>query len=191
MITVTIKNNSVYVQSPYESKFVKQAKQINGKWSAPYWVFPAENENLVRNLCREVYGTDGTVEPTTTILVTLSEVGRHEDDRLMVGPIEVLRKWNRDSAPKLGENCTVVQGKLLSSGGSRNNPRITYTDDCVIRVKNVPQSVAESLITDSAYRIDESVISEKISLTNDEKTVVEFLKNLPKERLTAILQEIN
>lgn len=188
---ITVTDTTISVVSPYDANFVKQAKQINGKWDKPAWVFPKENENLVRNLCRDIFGTDGTPEVTETILVNLAYV--NTDDRLMVGPIEVLRKWDRDVAPKVGEGCTVVQGSLRSSGGSRNNPRITHSDDCVIRVKNVPQSLANQLVADypNGYQIDTSASTVEIELTDDEKTVAAFLKTLSPERLAVLLKEIS
>lgn len=186
---ITVTEKAVIVTSPYSDDFVTGARQIGGKWANPTWVFPVENEPLVRALCLRVYGTDGTPEPVETLRVTLARV--RMDDRLLIGPIEVLKKWNRDSAPVVGAGCAVVAGSLRSRGGSRNNPDITHSDDCVIRVKNVPQSLAHRLVTENpaAYQIEatEPVV---LPLSDEEQAVVTFLKSLAPDRLALLLGKV-
>ena len=186
---ITVTEKSVIVTSPYSDDFVTGARQIGGRWANPTWVFPVENEPLVRTLCLRVYGTDGTPEPTETLLVTLSQL--RMDNRLLIGPIEVLQKWERDSAPVVGAGCAVVQGSLRQRGGSRNNPSITHSDDCVIRVKDVPTSLAHRLVAEdpAAYQIEapEPVV---LPLSDEEQTVVTFLKSLAPDRLTLLLGKV-
>lgn len=186
---ITVTEKSVIVTSPYSDDFVTGARQIGGKWANPTWVFPVENEPLVRTLCLRVYGTDGTPEPTETLLVTLSQV--RTDDRLLIGTTEVLRKWDRDRAPTVGDGCTVIQGSLHSRGGSRNNPSITHSDDCVIRVKDVPKSLAHRLVAEdpAAYQIEapEPVVQ---PLSEEEQAVVTFLKSLAPDRLALLLGKV-
>jgi hypothetical protein len=113
------------------------------------------------------------------------------DNRLLIGPIEVLQKWERDSAPVVGAGCAVVQGSLRQRGGSRNNPSITHSDDCVIRVKDVPTSLAHRLVAEdpAAYQIEapEPVV---LPLSDEEQTVVTFLKSLAPDRLTLLLGKV-
>lgn len=45
---VTVENEKIKVNSPYNKSFVAGAKQIQGKWNAPCWVFPEENKEAVR-----------------------------------------------------------------------------------------------------------------------------------------------
>lgn len=47
MTEVLRKDNNIYVKSYYDNDFVIAAKQINGKWENPYWVFDEENMDLV------------------------------------------------------------------------------------------------------------------------------------------------
>lgn len=37
---VTVENEKIKVNSQYNKSFVAGAKQIQGKWNAPCWVFP-------------------------------------------------------------------------------------------------------------------------------------------------------
>lgn len=186
---ITVTEKAVSVLSPFHDEFVKGANQIGGKWVKPTWVFPAENEPLVRALCLRVYGTDGAPEPVETLRVTLSQL--RMDNRLLIGPIEVLQKWNRDEAPHVGAGCAVVQGSLKSRGGSRNNPSITHSDDCVIRVKDVPTSLAHRLVAEdpAAYQIEapEPVV---LPLSEEEQAVVTFLKSLAPDRLALLLGKV-
>lgn len=192
-MNITVTDTNVSVVSPYNAKFIAGAKQINGKWNKPAWEFPKENEDLVRNLLRDVYGTDGTPESTVTILVKLPEAEwLMKDATFMVGPFQALRKLGRDTTPRLGENCTIIQGKLLSSGGSRNNPRITFTNDCVMRIKNVPQSVANSLIEkdDAAFSIVDDEEQNVIEWSADELSAIATLKTMNPDRLAQLLKEL-
>ena len=53
---VTVENETIKVNSPYNKSFVAGAKQIQGKWNAPCWVFPEENKEAVKALLIECYG---------------------------------------------------------------------------------------------------------------------------------------
>lgn len=60
-IQIEVKDGRCAVTSPYNKVFVEGARQLNGKWQSPHWVFDARDEAAVRQLCQKVYGTDGHV----------------------------------------------------------------------------------------------------------------------------------
>lgn len=200
MSTVTIKseNGNLAVKSPYNNDFVSAARQLGGKWNKPVanaWNFNEKDEVRVRELCMNVYGTDGSPMPTGTIRIVLDKVSPSaytKYDELVIGPIQVLKKFDRDSTPKLGAGCVVVAGKLQSFGGSRNNPRITYDAGTVIEVRDVPQTIINQLVADDpdAYQVVESD-SNSNDLTAEEKSLVIALQTLPADRLEMILAQLD
>jgi DNA repair protein RadC len=51
----------IAVRSPYHPNFPARARTLGGIWDAAQrvWVFDAADNDRVRSLCREIYGTDG------------------------------------------------------------------------------------------------------------------------------------
>lgn len=43
-VELLIENEFIKVNSPYNSLFIKRAKEIGGKWESPYWKFKLENK---------------------------------------------------------------------------------------------------------------------------------------------------
>lgn len=68
---VTVENEKIKVNSPYNKSFVAGAKQIQGKWNAPCWVFPEENKEAVKALLIEYYGECGELGAVSTVTVDL------------------------------------------------------------------------------------------------------------------------
>lgn len=58
-------NGKIFVKSEYNTLFVKKARFLGGSWDreSSTWVFPDSREGLVKDLLREIYGTDGEDEP--------------------------------------------------------------------------------------------------------------------------------
>ena len=50
----------IAVNSPYHPNFPPRARSLGGVWDAGrrVWVFDAADDDRVRSLCREIYGTD-------------------------------------------------------------------------------------------------------------------------------------
>lgn len=191
-VSVKVNEQKVFVSSPYNREFVKRARELGGKWENDVWQFDARDEARVRELCLRIYGTDGTPTPLATIQINLDAAMRHNrsDDELIVGPVTVLKKFNRDSAPKLGTGCVVIGGGLKSYGGSRNNPKITYESDTIIEVRGVPQIIANKLAIElpEAYAIIVGKADD--GLAPDEQSLVVALRSLSPERRQLVLAAI-
>ena len=191
-VTVNVNDGKVTVDSPFNRSFVEKAKELGGKWSRPVrdvWNFDGRDEARVRQLCMDVYGTDGSPMPTVTMRVNLDEASDMYDE-LIIGPIQVLRKTSRDVKPKLGDGCIVIEGGLQSYGGSRANPRITFDKGTVIEVRNVPVTIANQLVQDDSdcYSIvDESNGDE---LSPEEQSLVVALQALSADRLALVLGQV-
>lgn len=189
-VKITVENGNVAVSSPYNNDFIQSARQLGGKWKNSAWNFSQKDESRVRELCMSVYGTDGSPMPIGTIRIKLDELSL--DDELIVGPVQVLKKFNRDSTPKLGNDCVVISGKLQSYGGSARYPRITHDDNTVIEARNVPQTIINQLVEDDpdAYSIVSN--DEKADeLTAEEKSLLVALQALTDERRQMILAQLS
>lgn len=190
-IEITTHADKTQILCPYSSHFVAKIKQLGGKWDKPYWAIAPSEEPQARALLRQCFGTDGTPEPTVTLLVSLDHTDAEHHDSFFVGPIEVLRKFGRDSTPKLGTGCVVVEGQLLSQGGSRNNPAITYKSGTVIKISGFPAGVAQSMTEESPHACQIlAAVQPASTLTAEEMSLAEILRNLDPGRLALILQSI-
>src|SRR6516162_1549169 len=54
-------NGRIAVSSPYHPDFPLRARSLGGVWDSArrVWIFDAGDQDHVRSLCREIYGTDG------------------------------------------------------------------------------------------------------------------------------------
>ncbi|WP_329317286.1 hypothetical protein OG723_44620 (plasmid) [Streptomyces sp. NBC_01278] len=70
-VTVTTANGKTTVESPYHPGWPSEARALGGKWSGGAWVFDSRDEERVRELARDVYGTDGTPDAGGTVTVRI------------------------------------------------------------------------------------------------------------------------
>jgi len=63
-VSIVEQNGRIAVNSPYHPNFPPRARFLGGEWDAArrLWVFDAGEEDRVRSLCREIYGTDSADE---------------------------------------------------------------------------------------------------------------------------------
>jgi DNA repair protein RadC len=67
LLITKAENGCISVSSPYHPNFPPRARSLGGIWDTArrLWVFDASDEDRVRSLCREIYGTDGQECGTT------------------------------------------------------------------------------------------------------------------------------
>jgi hypothetical protein len=137
----------IVVYSPYHPDFAPRAKLLGGKFaksqSGPYWHFDPRDEARVRDLCREIYGTDGS-DPAgdlVTIRATLNYLYR-DDPALYIAGRQVARVLGRDSGARLAEGVVLVSGRL-SSGGSARYYHLTAQRGTVIEIRDLPRAAVE------------------------------------------------
>lgn len=191
-VSITIDEKKVFVEAPFDRDFVDAARGLGGKWDKNEkhprtWEFSLTQEQRVRDICLEVYGTDGA--PTTKVTLNCHLDYIHFGSEFMLGGRSILKKWDRDRAPQVGEGCAVIAGKLKARGGSRNNPSIEHDEETIIEVTDVPFVLASTLVENEpgAYRI---VSDQPAPLTTGELALVEALTALAPERLQMILAEV-
>lgn len=193
-VKVIVSGDKVLVSSPFSDSFVRKAKQLGGKWNSAkkVWEFDIREESVVREHLREIYGTDGTPVTTADVHVSLDELPGLGDE-LKIGGRTVLKKWDRDRAPTLGNGCVVISGGLLARGGSRKYPMIRYEEGTVIEVREVPAPLATRLAEElpDVYRIIMRDDGQDDTLTADEEALVSSLTALDDNRLDLVLDRLN
>jgi hypothetical protein len=58
-VKTIIDKNKLMVRTPYEKIFIKKAKQLNGVWRPPYWVFKIDYIEYIKELLFDIYGENG------------------------------------------------------------------------------------------------------------------------------------
>jgi DNA repair protein RadC len=60
-VSIVEQDGRLAVSSPYHPNFPARARLLGGEWNAArhVWIFDACEDDRVRSLCREIYGTDG------------------------------------------------------------------------------------------------------------------------------------
>jgi hypothetical protein len=177
------------VVSPYNPDVPARARALGGKWSASdrAWVFDSRDEQAVRALLLDVYGSDGSDDGDVATIRITTNRGMCSRDReaLYVGPVEVGRAFGRDSGAKLADNVVFIEGSL-TSGGSRKNWDTRTSDDAVFEVRDIPRAVAEKIVRENAN--DWGIAS--IVIVDDDADRSVALKT-ERERLVARIAEID
>ena len=133
----------VTVESPYNPNFPKRARALGGKWKAPLWIFDARDEKRVRDLCIEIYGTDGSSPELVSIRVTVEESDYSYEKSFYVAGVQVARSFDRDSGARLGDGVVLLKGGF-GSAGSRKNPTITVDAGTIFELRDVPKKAIEN-----------------------------------------------
>jgi hypothetical protein len=158
-MTVTVTDSGagkLAVKSPYHPDFSGRAKKIGGRWSASakVWSFDKRDEERVRKLLVDLFGTDGTPALASDLLTirapaTVCE-GRHctfggsRPMTFWLAGREVARVSGRDSGAKLGDGVILLTGKFFSAG-SVKSPACEYKDGTIVEVRDVPRAAAEKV----------------------------------------------
>lgn len=144
----------VAVYCPYHPRFRDDAKALGGKWDAlnKAWLFDTRDEQSVRELCIEHYGTDGT----NTDLVTLRCTVVDDDyifsckDAIRIAGREIAHARGRDSGAVLGDKIVFID-KTPRSGGSVKNWGVAIPEGSVFEIRDLPRNIAERVIENPPF----------------------------------------
>lgn len=139
VVEVTSGKSRIKVESPYHPDFPKHAKNLGGKWNANdrVWLFDSRDEDSVRDLCRDCFGTAGETE-LELVDCRIRLTGSQGDSVWFAGR-RIARRGARDWPVKLGESVVVIEGDFRSTGGSRKYPSVTFVGDSItLEVRDVP-----------------------------------------------------
>jgi len=138
-VKIDIEGKKIKVTSPYHPDFPKSAAQIGGRWNGRQWIFDSRDETRVRDLCFKIYGTDGRPVPLVTVRHQITSEEARESE-LYIGGRCVVKRWNRDSAPRLGVGVIVVEGQFPARGGSRKYP-LLQGEGVILEIRDIPRSL--------------------------------------------------
>lgn len=186
-VKTIIEGNIIKVESSYNIEFINKARQMQGKWEKPFWIFPLKNKKYVIEALINFYGDCGNLssEEITYSEVTLDLDKYPYDNCIRIDKLIIAERPSRDRGVVLSSNVLVMQGGFEKSGGSAKYPNIQPFDGTILRVDNVPMVIAEKI-----NNLDGVVTIKKVSCirnnTDDKKALLE-----EKERLLKRLNEIN
>ena len=176
--------NKLYVESDYSAKFVREAKKLNGKWTGRAWRFDVRDEQLVRDVLINVYGTDGE-KSVETVNVEVDVMAAPGDDSIELFGRVLCKRFSRDSQVRLHDSVIVSKGEFHSRGGSAKYPVLTFDEGTTLLVKDVPVSLVEKemekypdaikIVSDKKVDKD-ALLKEKESLLKRLAEIEELLK---------------
>jgi hypothetical protein len=172
IIKISEQNGKIYCKTPFEPSFPYEARRLDGKWDVrnEVWIFHKTEEEEVRQLCKDIFGTDGSDDAKFVSI-------RYEYDgndtyinglTLSIGGRVVARCWGRDSGAKKGERVVIKHGGF-DSGGSMKHPHLIVQKDTVVIIHDIVESIALKLAAmDPAITI-EGVTSANIADLREER----------------------
>lgn len=164
------------VQTEYNAGFVKKARELQGKWKSPYWEFPEENEDFVRDALLKFYGEDGRIHDTVTLDINLDEYDFF--DVIKLDSVMIAERPGRDRPVNLHKNAMVISGCFHNSGGSMNNPRVTCDAGTVLRVSNFPILFYENIKDVKGIALASETKYSKVSLLREKEVILSRLAEI-------------
>ena len=145
MCVITKTEKSIQVESEYNRDFISGARNLAGRWNSPHWTFDVRDEGAVRELCLDVYGTDGETVDLVDVEITFE--GGFYATR---GPITfcgrtIARAFGRDSGAKPGAGVVVKSGGFRSSGSVKNWATEVNTGGAVVVLRDMSRRAVEAV----------------------------------------------
>lgn len=147
-IKIETSEDRVQVHTPYHPHFPQRARALGGRWdnSCRCWMFDRRDEGRIRELCREIYGTDGSDAAASDLVTVRVTVGQDDwsehTGALYLYGRQVARARGRDSGAKLGEGVVLLSGGVCSDG-SMKNWYTTARPGTVLEIRDVPRRAVE------------------------------------------------
>lgn len=147
-VSLKTEGKSILVFAPYHPNFPSRAKRLNGKWSPSNkaWSFDARDEDRVKELCRSIYGTDGSptdAEDLVTVRITATNRLGVTCGSIYFAGRCLCYATGRDSGAKLGQGVILISGKVFS-GGSMKNWQTCAAEGTVFELRDVPRAAVNA-----------------------------------------------
>lgn len=144
-VKIEMIGSKLVVQSPYNSLFVEGAKKLGGRFSNASWSFDIRDEERVRALCFQAYGTDGVRTDQVTLRIRW-----RKDAKILTSPISchgrsLARAHGRDGGARLCDGIVVLSGGF-DSCGSVKNWYTSVSSGTEVLVRDFPRKAAEDLV---------------------------------------------
>lgn len=143
MLTITTTGPTTTLDAPFHPETATAAKAIGGKWDGKTWTFAARDEQRVRDLARQIWGTDGTPSSTVTVKIRLGNMAYEQ--AIWFAGHRLAHRPSRDERVRLGEGVIITHGSFQQSGGSSKNPRLGghEQESVMLEVRDVPAAHPE------------------------------------------------
>ncbi len=181
-------NGKVKVQSPFNSEFVKRAKDLGGKWdnNSKSWIF---NENViecVKNLLLEIYGVNGETHYETCSLV-VKNLNKGGDNSIELFGRTILRGFGRNSKIQLGDGIVWINGEKKTTGSMKNWG--VLVENGTFEIQNFP--IERTKFNDVQKAIQEEWV--EIKVTENKRSKEEIEKEIAdlEEKLANLKVELN
>jgi len=134
------------LRAPFNPDLAAKARLVGGNWvaSAKVWVFDARDEARVRELARDLFGTDGTEDSTDLVTVRVRatpDAGRDNERRCTVAGRIVAERPGRDEVVRLAAGVVLVQGSFARWAGSMRYPELGAVD-AELEIRDLPRAAA-------------------------------------------------
>lgn len=182
-IKITTEGGTTILESPYHPDLPPAARKLGGRFAGGVWRFDGRDEQRVRDLAREVYGTDGTPGKVVTIRIPMDAFedmlsSQRGGEQVFAFGRKVVERRHRDRPVDLGDGVIVISGGFPAGGGSMKNPRLVADRGTVLEIRDVP-----------AGHRDLAEYADYIQVVDDQVPAVEELL-AERERLLKRLEEI-
>ena len=183
---IEVKDDKAYIFTPYNSNFIKKVKGIGkARWNGAErcWTVPKTEIDIVRQFMMETYGETDQTDDTEKVSVKVTFT---EEARACLGSIVLFGKtvataFGRDTGAKIGDDVTLMTGKVKSGGSARNWVTIVEAGT-VVKIRNVPKP---ALQFDPVYDIVYDIVEREKDNKQDKQDLID-----EKERLLKRLEEI-
>lgn len=188
-ILIDVNGKEIALSAPYHDATTGRARNLGGRWEHGAWRFAAQDIELVREMCRDLWGADDTDDGAETVRLRCTKPKMtHQGDLTLCG-VQLARAFGRDSGAKLAMDVIVLKGGF-SSGGSVKNWYTQVSEGTVFELRNLPRGTAAKIR--AWCRQD----NEKASFVVEEDSAKQLKQGLiealleERERLVARLREV-
>lgn len=149
MVKITNTGTWVVCSTPYHPLFPAAARNLGGKFHLDKtWRFDPRDEQRVRDLCLDIWGTDGSPCELVTLRVVAAQAVwervENPPTRYVAGRLVAKVFDSYDTRAKLGEGVVLLSGRFFGDG-SRRQPRCGWSDGTCFELRDVPLAKAREL----------------------------------------------
>jgi hypothetical protein len=157
MVKISLTSGKIRCETLYHPEFPAAARDMGGKWAAPAWTFDARDEQRVRDLCLDLFGTDGTPCELVTLRCNASSAlwdAAGTDCELYLAGRLVAKVFSKnDSRAKLGDGVVITEGGFCG-GGSTRAPYATSKTGTTFELRDVPRAIADRVREESPELVE-------------------------------------
>ena len=126
-IQLTKTNGKIAITSPYSAAYVRDIKQIGGKWNptSKTWTVDERDEDRLNTVLAQHFGWNPEQGEGELVTFRITLTGRNAYTReYTIAGRRIAYRAYRDSAPILADGVVIVEGNFTSSGGSKAGPML-------------------------------------------------------------------